>query len=54
VLEDNGAMNSRDKDQNRRERKVLGLDDFTEGDIAALEQSRAPESSKAFDHELKS
>ena len=36
----------------RRERRVLGLDDFTDADIAALEQSRAPESSKAFDDEL--
>jgi PHD/YefM family antitoxin component YafN of YafNO toxin-antitoxin module len=36
----------------RRDREVLGLDDFTEADIAALEAARAPESSKAFDHEL--
>jgi len=36
----------------RRDRRVLGLDDFTDADIAALEQSRAPESSKAFDDEL--
>jgi prevent-host-death family protein len=27
----------------RRDRQVLGLDDFTNADIAALEQSRAPE-----------
>jgi hypothetical protein len=33
---------------------VLGLEDFTDTDIAALEAARAPESSKAFDHELKS
>jgi hypothetical protein len=39
---------------NRRRRHVLGLEDFTEADIAALEQTRAPESSKAFDDELKS
>ena|ERR1700724_2109374 len=38
----------------RRDRQVLGLDDFTEADIFALEQTRAPESSKAFDDELKS
>ena len=38
----------------RRDRQVLGLEDFTDGDIAALEQTAAPESSKAFDHELKS
>ena len=37
----------------RRDRQVLGLDDFTDADIAALEQSRAPESSRAFDDELK-
>jgi PHD/YefM family antitoxin component YafN of YafNO toxin-antitoxin module len=36
----------------RRDRQVLTLSDFTEGDIAALEATRAPESSKAFDHEL--
>lgn len=37
----------------RRERQVLGLDDFNDADIAALEATRAPESSKAFDNELK-
>lgn len=37
----------------RRDRQVLTLDDFTDADIAALEATRAPESSKAFDHELK-
>ncbi len=36
----------------RRDRQVLKLDDFTEGDIAALEATRAPESSKVFDTEL--
>ena len=36
----------------RRDRQVLTLSDFTEADIAALEATRAPESSKAFDHEL--
>jgi len=36
----------------RRDRQVLGLGDFTDADIAALEATRAPESSKAFDHEL--
>jgi PHD/YefM family antitoxin component YafN of YafNO toxin-antitoxin module len=35
----------------RRDREVLGLDDFTDEDIAALEATRAPESSKAYDHE---
>jgi hypothetical protein len=38
----------------RRDRQVLGLEDFTDADITALEQTAAPESSKAFDHELKS
>jgi hypothetical protein len=38
----------------RRDRHVLGLEDFSDADIAALEQTRAPESSKAFDDELKS
>jgi prevent-host-death family protein len=37
----------------RRDRQVLGLEDFTDEDIAALERIAAPESSKAFDHELK-
>jgi prevent-host-death family protein len=36
----------------RRDRQVLGLADFTDADIAALEATRAPETSKAFDHEL--
>ena len=29
----------------RRDRLVLGLDDFTDADVAALEASRAPQSS---------
>jgi PHD/YefM family antitoxin component YafN of YafNO toxin-antitoxin module len=37
----------------RRDRQVLGLDNFTDADIAALEKSRALESSKVFDRELK-
>ncbi len=36
----------------RRDRQVLTLADFTQKDIAAFEAARAPESSKAFDHEL--
>jgi prevent-host-death family protein len=36
----------------QRDREVLSLNDFTEADIAALQATRAPESSKAFDHEL--
>jgi prevent-host-death family protein len=36
----------------RRDRQVLSLDDFDDADIAAFEATSAPESSKAFDHEL--
>ena len=36
----------------RRDRQVLTLSDFTDADVAAFEATRAPESSKAFDHEL--
>jgi PHD/YefM family antitoxin component YafN of YafNO toxin-antitoxin module len=36
----------------RRDRQVLTLEDFTDADIAALEATRAPEASKAFDDEL--
>jgi prevent-host-death family protein len=36
----------------RRDRRVLRPEDFTEEDLAALEQTRAPESTKAFDSEL--
>ena len=42
------------KQAERWRRQVLKLEDFTAADIAALEQTRAPESSKAFDHEVKS
>lgn len=37
----------------RREREVLGLEDFSEADIAALEAARAQEAAKAFNPELK-
>ncbi len=37
----------------RRDREVLGLDDFTAADIAALENSRPSAESAAFNHELK-
>jgi len=37
----------------RRDRQVLGLEDFTDADIAVLEQTRAPDSSKVFDDELR-
>ena len=36
----------------RRDRQVLGLDDFTADDLAALETARAPEASKAFNSEI--
>ncbi|WP_400769471.1 type II toxin-antitoxin system Phd/YefM family antitoxin [Methylosinus sporium] len=36
----------------RRDREALGLEDFTDADIAALEASRPPEEAKAFDHEF--
>lgn len=38
----------------RRDREVLELEDFTDADIAALEKTRAPKASKAFDDEIKS
>jgi PHD/YefM family antitoxin component YafN of YafNO toxin-antitoxin module len=37
----------------QRSRHVLTLADFTDDDLADLERSRAPESSKAFDDEVK-
>ncbi len=37
----------------RRERQVLGLGDFTDADLAALEAARSPEAAKAFNSELK-
>ncbi|MGO9483395.1 MAG: type II toxin-antitoxin system Phd/YefM family antitoxin [Rhodomicrobium sp.] len=37
----------------RRERQVLGLGNFTDADIAALEAARVPEAAKAFNSELK-
>ena len=37
----------------RRDREVLGLDDFTHEDLEALEASEAPAAAAAFDHELK-
>jgi prevent-host-death family protein len=36
----------------RRDREVLGIDDFTETDIEAIRHSRPPQESAAFDHEL--
>jgi PHD/YefM family antitoxin component YafN of YafNO toxin-antitoxin module len=48
------VMISKDEYQRlkRRDREVLGLEDFSDDDIAALEATRAPEASKAFDHEM--
>lgn len=37
----------------RRDREVLSLDDFTDADIEALEASRPPIESAAFDNEFK-
>lgn len=37
--------------QRLMKRRVLGLDDFSATDIAALEAAHAPEASKAFDGE---
>jgi prevent-host-death family protein len=36
----------------RRDRQVMSLEDFTDADIAALEEVHAPEASKVFDDEL--
>ena len=36
----------------RRDRQVLSLEDFTQADIDALEQTRAPDASKVFDGEF--
>lgn len=36
----------------RRDREVLRAEDLSDTDLAALEQTRAPESSKTFDDEL--
>ncbi len=36
----------------RRDRRVMAVDDFTADDIAALEQARASDESRAFNHEI--
>ena len=36
----------------RRDRQVLGLDDFTEEMIEAIAKAEPPEEAKQFDHEL--
>ncbi|PZW50973.1 antitoxin Phd_YefM of type II toxin-antitoxin system [Humitalea rosea] len=38
----------------RRDRQVLELGDFTQADVAAVEATRAPEATKAFDDEIAS
>jgi hypothetical protein len=40
------------KKQSTSRREVLGLDDFTEADLALIMASHAPEWTKAFDHEM--
>jgi len=37
----------------RGDRRVMGLEDFTDEDVAALEEIRAPQAAKAFDSELR-
>lgn len=37
----------------RRDRQALGLEDFSDADIAALKRSRAPDAARLFDPELK-
>lgn len=37
----------------RRDREVLGLDDFTDDDLKAIENAEAPLATAAFDHEVK-
>jgi hypothetical protein len=36
----------------RSDRQVLRLEDFADTDVASLEETRAPKSSKAFDREV--
>jgi prevent-host-death family protein len=36
----------------KRDRRVMTAADFSEGDIKALEQIRAPEEASAFNHEV--
>jgi len=38
----------------RRDRQVLQLDDFTETDLQAILQAKAPSEAAAFDHEVSS
>jgi PHD/YefM family antitoxin component YafN of YafNO toxin-antitoxin module len=36
----------------RRDRQVMGLDDFTEADIEAIRNAEPPKEAAAFDHEV--
>jgi PHD/YefM family antitoxin component YafN of YafNO toxin-antitoxin module len=36
----------------RRDREVLGLEDFTDADLAAIAEAEAPPEAAAFNHEL--
>ena len=36
----------------RRDRRVMGLDDFTEADLHAIRNAEPPPEAAAFDHEL--
>lgn len=36
----------------RRDRRVMGLEDFTDEDIAAIERAEAPAEAAQFDHEV--
>ena len=36
----------------RRDRQVLGLDDFTDEDIAAVKKAKAPSAAAAFNNEI--
>jgi len=38
----------------RRERQVMGLDDFTDADVTAIEAAVLPPKAAAFDHERNS
>jgi prevent-host-death family protein len=37
----------------RRDRRVMGVDDFTEKDIAAVERAEPPQEAARFDKEVK-
>jgi len=36
----------------RRDRQVMGLDDFTEADLKAIASAEPPQEAAAFDHEV--